>query len=78
MTFTDITALKQAEQAIQRGPRLCGEHRRNRAGAAAGTGLRLRVVSASAAYYRVFGGAPEETEGRPLTELNGGQWNLPV
>ena len=37
---------------------------------------KLRVVSASGAYYRVFKVKPEDTEGHYFYELGGGQWNV--
>ena len=38
----------------------------------------LRVVSANAAFYRMFRVAPGETTGRLLYELGNGQWNIPA
>jgi two-component system CheB/CheR fusion protein len=38
----------------------------------------LRVVSANRAFYRRFGTAPAETEGRLLYDLGNGQWDIPV
>jgi two-component system CheB/CheR fusion protein len=37
----------------------------------------LRVVTANGAYYRTFQGSASETEGRPVFELDNGQWNIP-
>lgn len=37
----------------------------------------LTVHSANRPFYQLFGGGPEETEGRPLYELGDGQWNTP-
>ncbi|WP_439621016.1 sensor histidine kinase [Gemmata sp.] len=37
----------------------------------------LRVRGANAAFYRTFGVAPAETEGRLMYELGGGQWDIP-
>ncbi len=37
----------------------------------------LRVVRASPAFYRTFGVAPEETEGRLVYELGNRQWDIP-
>jgi PAS domain S-box-containing protein len=37
----------------------------------------LRVVAASRSFYRTFGVAPQNTEGRMLYELGDGQWNIP-
>jgi chemotaxis protein methyltransferase CheR len=38
----------------------------------------LRVVMASRSFYRAFGATSEDTRGRPLYELAGGQWNIPA
>jgi two-component sensor histidine kinase len=38
----------------------------------------LRVVVASRSFYRAFAVTPEETEGRLLYELGGGQWDIPA
>ncbi|RED43781.1 PAS domain-containing sensor histidine kinase [Aestuariispira insulae] len=37
----------------------------------------LTVLHASRNFYEKFGVCPEETEGRPLSELGNGQWNIP-
>lgn len=37
----------------------------------------LRVLSANLAFYRTFGVAPPDTEGRRLYDLGNGQWNVP-
>ncbi|MBI5013369.1 MAG: PAS domain-containing protein, partial [Methylocystis sp.] len=37
----------------------------------------LSVHSANPAFYRIFGGDPRETEGRPIYELGDGQWDTP-
>ena len=38
----------------------------------------LRVVVASRSFYRAFGVAPQETEGRLFYELGNGQWDIPA
>ncbi|RNJ49105.1 HWE histidine kinase domain-containing protein [Methylocystis hirsuta] len=37
----------------------------------------LTVHSANPPFYRLFGGEPKETEGRPIYELGDGQWDTP-
>lgn len=37
----------------------------------------LTVHAANPAFYRIFGGDPKETEGRPIYELGDGQWDTP-
>jgi two-component sensor histidine kinase len=38
----------------------------------------LRVVVASRSFYRAFGVAPQESEGRLFYELGNGQWDIPA
>jgi light-regulated signal transduction histidine kinase (bacteriophytochrome) len=38
---------------------------------------RLRVVSANRSFYETFRVSPDETVGRPIYALGGGQWNIP-
>lgn len=38
----------------------------------------LRVVVASRSFYRAFGVAPQDSEGRPFHELGNGQWDIPA
>ena len=38
---------------------------------------KLRVISASRSFYRVFQATPENTVGRPLYELGNRQWDIP-
>jgi PAS domain S-box-containing protein len=38
----------------------------------------LRIVVASRSFYRAFGVAPQESEGRPFYELGSGQWDIPA
>ena len=77
ITFTDITALKQAEEAAHaaqvyaesivatvRGPLLILD-------------ATLHVRSANPAFYAFFHVTPAETEGLLLYELGRGQWNIP-
>ncbi|GAB4236793.1 MAG: hypothetical protein Kow00109_10450 [Acidobacteriota bacterium] len=37
----------------------------------------FRVVAANAAFYRLFRTSPSETEGRTLSQLGDGQWDIP-
>ncbi len=38
----------------------------------------LRILLASRSFYRIFGVAPEETEGELLYRIGGGQWDIPA
>jgi PAS domain S-box-containing protein len=38
----------------------------------------LRVVAASRSFYRMFGAAPDNTQGRLFYDLAGGQWDIPA
>jgi two-component system CheB/CheR fusion protein len=78
ITFTDVTALQQAEEAARaaqiyaesivatiREPLLVLD-------------ATLHVRSANRAFYTVFQVTPAETEGFLLYELGNGQWNIPA
>jgi PAS domain S-box-containing protein len=39
---------------------------------------KLRIITASRAFYQAFGVSPEETLGRNLYDLGNGQWNIPA
>jgi two-component sensor histidine kinase len=38
----------------------------------------LRVIAASRSFYNIFQVDPDDTEGRHVYELGGGQWNIPA
>ena len=38
----------------------------------------LRIKSANRAFYKIFHASAEDTEGRPLSEIGNGQWNVPA
>jgi two-component sensor histidine kinase len=38
----------------------------------------LRVIAASRSFYNIFQVDPQDTEGRPVYALGGGQWNIPA
>jgi PAS domain S-box-containing protein len=40
-------------------------------------GFDLRVEEANASFYRMFEVGPEETRGKPIYEIGGGQWDIP-
>ncbi len=77
LTFHDITAQKRAIAA--------SEHARLYAEAIIRTSrtpllvldMDHRLVSANAAFYRMFQVAEKETEGRRIYELGNGQWDIP-
>jgi len=78
LTFVNIDAQKAAQRQI-------AERERRYADSIVATvreGLlildeRLRVVTANTRFYTMFQTDPVETEGRPLTELGHGQWDIP-
>lgn len=82
LTFTDISASRQAEQiklAASQQALLLAE-------GIVDTVVEpllvlngdLQVVSASRAFFRCFKVAPEQTVGRKLYDLGNGQWNIPA
>jgi PAS domain-containing protein len=79
ITFTDVTALKTAEQALRKeqGARAYAE----------GVLLTvrepvvvlasdLRILLANPAFYDAFDTTREDTEGRLIYQLGNGQWNI--
>jgi two-component system, chemotaxis family, CheB/CheR fusion protein len=78
LTFTDVTAVQQAEEAA-RAAQVYAE----RVVETVRTPLLvldadLRVRSANRAFYTLFHVTPAETEGRRLAALGTGQWDLPA
>jgi two-component system CheB/CheR fusion protein len=70
MVFLDIDALKKSQQAeaiveTMRHPLLVLDGK-------------LRVKSANPAFYRLFETVEKDTIGKPIYELDGGQWNSPA
>jgi two-component system CheB/CheR fusion protein len=76
ITFADITTLKQASSRLQAA--------RDYAQSIIATireplvvlDAKLRIVSASRAFYRTFQVQPAETEGRLIHEIGGKQWDI--
>lgn len=81
LTFTDITALREAAQIKLNAAGLA----RDLAEGIVNTVVEpfvvldgaLNVVSASKAFYRQFEVTAEQTVGRKLYDLDDGQWNIP-
>ncbi len=78
ITFIDVTSMKRTEQAIQQARRFAESIIATIREPLLVLDAELRVVSASASYFRTFGGEPKTTEGVAVTELNGGLWKLPA
>jgi two-component system CheB/CheR fusion protein len=82
LTFTDITASRQAEKSKFAASQLA----QVLAEGIVNTVVEplvvldkdLQVVSASRAFFRNFKVAPEQTVGRKLYDLGDGQWNIPA
>ncbi len=84
MTFADITALKQLEESLKRQQaelRAARDYAQNIIAAIREPLVvlddKLRIVSASRAFYRTFQVTPAETEGRLLYEIGQRQWDTP-
>ena len=77
LTLTDITALKKAEEDAE----IARDYAQNVVDTVREPLVvldgELTVISASQSFYRLFGVSREETVGRHLQELGGGQWDLP-
>ena len=76
LTFTDITALKAVEAQIK----IAREYAESIVDTVREPLIVLNgafeVISASRAFYRMFKVIPEETEGRTLFTLGGGEWDI--
>jgi two-component system CheB/CheR fusion protein len=84
MTFADITPIKQLEQSLKEQQTEL-QAARDYAQSIIATireplvvlDARLRVVSASAAFYETFQVTPAAIEGRPFYEIGQRQWEIP-
>lgn len=78
LTFTDITQRIRAEAAVQDARELAeGIVNTVREPLIVLDG-KLKIVSASRSFYRIFQTAPEDTIGRHLYELGNRQWEIPA
>jgi two-component system CheB/CheR fusion protein len=85
LTFINIDAQKEAQEELREMSERSVRSARQYAESIVDTvreGLlvldeAMRVVTANRSFYRTFGTTPEETEGRPLFELQGGGWDTP-
>ncbi len=76
ITFTNITARKQAEVAKEEAQSLAASLLETINEPVLLLSRELLVVSANQAYYRAFQSGPQDTEGRSLEALGAGQWNV--
>ncbi|TAN48724.1 MAG: SAM-dependent methyltransferase [Methylococcaceae bacterium] len=76
LSFTDISTRKAAELAMQDAKELAESIINTVREPLLVLDGGLKVVSASRAYCKKFRVTPEETVGRLLYELGGGQWNI--
>ena len=76
-TFTDVTHLKQSEEAMRRARDYTDNIIQTIPISLLVLGPDLTVTCANRAFYRTFQVAPEETEHRLIYELGNGQWNIP-
>jgi two-component system CheB/CheR fusion protein len=77
ITFIDVTALKRAEETA-RAARVYAEGIVNTIREPLLVlDVNLRVQSANRSFYETFHVAPADTEGRLLSELSSGQWDIP-
>ena len=85
LTFINIDAQKEAQEELREMGERSVRSARQYAASIVDTvreGLlvldgEMRVVTANRSFYRTFGTGPDETEGRPLFELQGGAWDTP-
>ncbi|MEI7703805.1 MAG: chemotaxis protein CheB [Deltaproteobacteria bacterium] len=78
MTFTDITLRVAAEAAVEEARRVAQSIVDAVREPLVVLDARLRVSSASRAFYRQFHVKPEETVGRSIFDIGDGQWSIPA
>ncbi len=89
LTFTNVTAFKQAELALREFERIklgVVQMARELAEGIVNTVVEplivldgdLQVISASHSFYRYFKVTPEETVSRKIYDLGNGQWDIPA
>jgi two-component system, chemotaxis family, CheB/CheR fusion protein len=76
-TFTDVTRLKQSEEAMRRARDYTDNIIQTVPISLLVLDPSLTVTCANQAFYRIFQVAREETEHRLIYELGSGQWNIP-
>ena len=76
-TFTDVTRLKQSEEAMRRARDYTDNIIQTVPVSLLVLDAKLIVVCANQAFYRTFEVARADTEHRLIYELGSGQWNIP-
>jgi two-component system, chemotaxis family, CheB/CheR fusion protein len=76
-TFTDVTRLKQSEEAMRRARDYTDNIIQTVPISLIVLDAKLTVICANQAFYRSFQVAREDTEHRLIYELGSGQWNIP-
>ncbi len=76
-TFTDVTRLKQSEEAMRRARDYTDNIIQTVPVSLLVLDAKLTVVCANQAFYRTFEVARADTEHRLIYELGSGQWNIP-
>ncbi|HSJ54099.1 MAG TPA: PAS domain-containing protein, partial [Anaerolineae bacterium] len=76
VTFGDITAQKQVEQALRRSQALAEEVVETMRQPLVVLDAHLRVKQANLAFFQTFHVKPEETVGHLLYDLGNGQWDI--
>jgi two-component system CheB/CheR fusion protein len=76
-TFTDVTRLKQSEEAMRRARDYTDNIIQTVPVSLLVLDAKLTVICANQAFYRTFEVARADTEHRLIYELGSGQWNIP-
>ncbi len=76
-TFTDVTRLKQSEEAMRRARDYTDNIIQTVPISLLVLDAQLKVISANRAFYRTFQVSPSETEHRLIYDLGSGQWKIP-
>jgi two-component system CheB/CheR fusion protein len=78
MTFTDITARVAAEAEVQEALKLAESIVDTVREPLVVLDGKMRITSASRAFYQYFEVAPDETVGRVIFDLGNRQWDIPA
>ena len=77
IVFLDVETMKQTEISITKARDSAEDILATAREAFVVLDSKLQVKQANPAFYRAFHVKPEETEGRHIYDLGGGQWNIP-
>ena len=78
LVLVDIDALKRSEQRIQAALDYAESIIETVREPLLVLNENLQIERANRSFYQVFRVSPAETQGQPLSQIGGGQWNIPA